>query len=90
MAPPVIKSASSETFRAGEAVQVKGLYRVMHYAHRLPHETAILALKKFPHCNQCGDRVRFELVRSVGELLKDYNFQQDETELSARDGLLTE
>lgn len=89
MAPPVTKSAGSETFRAGEAVQVKGLYRVIHYAHRLPHETAILALKKFPHCNQCGDRVRFELVRSVGELLKDYNFQQDETEPSARDGLLT-
>lgn len=65
-------------FRAGQSVEIKGIYRVIHYAHRLPHETAVLALKKFPSCKHCGDRVRFQLVRSVGELLRDYDFQQDD------------
>jgi hypothetical protein len=90
LVPPAIRGTGSETFRAGETVQVKGLYRVIHYAHRLPHETAVLALKKFPHCNQCGNKVRFELVRSVGELLKDYNFQPDETGPPANGDLLTD
>lgn len=76
----VLPAAQTEDqlFHAGDLVQVKGIYRVLHYAHRLPHETAILVLKKFPNCNQCGDRVRYQLVRSVGELLKDYNFRPDQ------------
>lgn len=76
---PAAKATGSETmFRAGQSVEIKGIYRVIHYAHRLPHETAVLALKKFPSCKHCGDRVRFQLVRSVGELLRDYDFQQDD------------
>ena len=78
MVPPAAQTEDQQSlFRAGESVQVKGIYRVLHYAHRLPHETAILVLTTFPKCNQCGDRVRYQLIRSVGELLKDYNFRPD-------------
>lgn len=78
MVPPAAPTESSQTiFRAGDPVTIKGIYRVLHYAHRLPHETAIVVLKKFPNCNQCGEAVRYQLVRTVGELLKDYNFRQD-------------
>jgi hypothetical protein len=91
LAPPATQSEHPErVFRAGEAVTIKGIYRVIHYAHRLPHETAILVLKKFPNCNQCGDRVRYQLVRSVGELLKDYNFRQDEDAQESQERMLTE
>jgi hypothetical protein len=72
------KNSNETIFQAGEPVTIKGMYRVLHYAHRLPHESAILALRKFPYCNQCGDRVRFQLVRQIGELLRDYNFTADE------------
>lgn len=79
MVPPAAQTEDQQTlFRAGDPVQLKGIYRVLHYAHRLPHETAILVLKIFPKCNQCGDRVRYQLVRSVGELLKDRNFRPDQ------------
>lgn len=79
MVPPAAQSEDQQaSFRAGDSVRIKGIYRVIHYAHRLPHETAILALKTFPKCNQCGEGVRYRLVRSVGELLKDYNFRPDQ------------
>jgi hypothetical protein len=92
VAPPAAQSESSQTvFRAGDPVSIKGIYRVLHYAHRLPHETAVLVLKKFPNCNQCGEAVRYQLVRSVGELLKDYNFRKDvDAETSSDDDVLTE
>ena len=70
--------ATGPIYKPGDIVPASGIYRVVHYAHRLPHETAILVLKKFPRCNQCGDGVRYQLVRSVGELLKDYNFRPDQ------------
>jgi hypothetical protein len=92
LVPPAAKLEDSQTiFRPGEAVRIKGIYRVLHYAHRLPHETAVLVLKRFPNCNQCGDAVRYQLVRSVGELLKDYNFRKDvDAERSSDDDVLTE
>jgi hypothetical protein len=78
LVPPAAQTEDQQLlFRAGDSVKIKGIYRVVHYAHRLPHETAILVLKRFPKCNQCGDAVRYQLVRSVGELLKDYNFRPD-------------
>ncbi len=48
-------------YSAGESVPDPGIYRVVHYQHRMPHlvtfspETTV-----FPDCNYCGSRVCFE------------------------------
>jgi len=36
-----------------------GVYRVHHYAHRLPHEVVIRAGTALPKCARCGEKVRF-------------------------------
>ncbi len=74
MQPATTNQSSVTVYKPGERVRQKGIYRVFHHAHRTPHEAAIVLLEMFPECNQCGDRVRFQLVKKSGELLRDYNF----------------
>ena len=57
MVPPAAQTEDQQVlFRAGDSVQIKGIYRVVHYAHRLPHETAILVLKKSPDATSAAMR----------------------------------
>lgn len=67
-------------FRPGESVSHSGIYRVYHDSHRLMHEAALRATDIFPRCKQCGDQVRFELLRAL----------QDEVILPFRDGEILE
>lgn len=52
-------------FIPGDTVRVSGVYRVQHDAHRLMHEATLLVETRFPRCKQCGNKVRFRLLRSV-------------------------
>ena len=52
-------------FRPGERVSHNGIYRVYHHSHRLMHEVTLCAADVFPRCKQCGDQVRFELLRTL-------------------------
>jgi hypothetical protein len=54
-----------EQFRPGKRVSQSGIYRVNHHSHRLMHEVTLRAQDIFPRCKQCGDHVKFELVRTV-------------------------
>lgn len=74
MASSAISQNSVAVFKPGDKIRQKGIYRVFHHAHRTPHESSVIVLDVFPECNQCGDRVRFQLLRKSGELLRDYNF----------------
>ena len=56
-------------FSSGKKVWSSGIYRVIHRRHRLPHEVTLIAGDIFPPCAQCGDRVRFALVRDVPDQL---------------------
>lgn len=48
-------------FSPGDKVPNPGIYRVIHYQHRLPHLiTLSTAIDVFPPCRVCKDRVRFE------------------------------
>src|SRR5205807_3656405 len=54
-----------QAFRSGEAVATSGIYRVVHYQHRLAHEVTLLQGGIFPPCMRCGTQVLFELLRGV-------------------------
>jgi len=54
-----------EAYRSGEKVGVSGIYRVVHYQHRLAHEVTLLQGGIFPPCMRCGLQVVFELLRTV-------------------------
>ena len=49
----------SSRFRCGEVVPRSGVYRVHHYAHRVPHTVIIVAGTVLPKCKRCGERVQF-------------------------------
>lgn len=52
-------------FKPGQAVPASGIYSVEHRPHRLMHKATLVTNMRFPRCKQCGDAVRFTLVRMV-------------------------
>ncbi len=51
----------SRSYAPGDKVPSPGIYRVVHYQHRLPHLATVAAtLEFFPSCRVCKERVRFE------------------------------
>lgn len=55
-------------YETGGIVPETGIYRVIHVAHRLPHEVVILKGERFPHCSKCADAVLFDLVHAAPDL----------------------
>ena len=49
-------------FRPDDEVPETAPYLVQHQQHRADHELQAVAGRRFPHCRQCGDRVRFTLL----------------------------
>ena len=47
-------------FTPGDAVPETGVYWVYHYAHRISHPARLNRGERFPECQECGRRVRFE------------------------------
>lgn len=50
---------SSSRFVPGAIAPRSGVYRVYHYAHRMPHLVTITKGMIFPKCKRCGDKVSF-------------------------------
>jgi hypothetical protein len=50
---------SSSRFVPGAIAPRSGVYRVHHYAHRMPHLVTVIKGMTFPECQRCGDKVRF-------------------------------
>ena len=63
-----------EVYRPGDPVPQTGVYRVKHNGHRAEHEATLLDEKQFPQCSRCGDKVRFQLVRSAVRISRDRDF----------------
>ena len=57
--------AVKEQFKTQQLVPLTGLYRIVHRAHRLPHEALLLAGEVFPRCAKCNDQVQFELLTAA-------------------------
>jgi hypothetical protein len=54
-----------KTYKPGEVVGHSGVYKIYHDSHRLMHEATLLSGTRFPRCRQCGERVRFTLIKAV-------------------------
>ncbi len=65
---------ADEVFQPAERVPESGIYQVQHYRHRLYHEVTIPRGANFPVCGECGNNVRFRLVRTAPPLESDRNF----------------
>jgi hypothetical protein len=61
-------SSGKNSYETGAIVPETGIYRVVHSAHRLPHEVVILKDKHFPRCCKCSESVVFNLVHAAPEL----------------------
>ncbi len=49
----------------GETVRIAGVYDVLHFGHRPPHEVFLWQDEIFPRCRQCGGNVIFKLLRGA-------------------------
>ena len=56
---------SGGRFKTGTVIPDSGIYRVLHSAHRLPHEVSLLEGERFPKCQKCAEAVTFKLIRAV-------------------------
>ena len=62
-------------FEPASEIPESGIYQVLHYRHRLYHDVTILRGQNFPVCSECGNNVRFRLVKAAPYLELDRNFQ---------------
>jgi hypothetical protein len=57
-----------KVFKSGQRIPASGVYCVSHTKHRLPHEVTLVKDEIFPRCMQCGNVVRFRMLRAIKEL----------------------
>jgi hypothetical protein len=65
---------ASEKLHPGQVAPRSGVYRVHHYAHRLPHAVIVLEGDLLPTCALCGPRVTFEFTVGATPISCDPNF----------------
>ena len=65
---------SSSRFVPGAIAPRTGVYRVLHYAHRMPHLVIIAKEAAFPECKRCGDKVRFAPIMAAEAIEADVDF----------------
>lgn len=56
---------------------MSGVYRVHHYAHRIPHLVTVNAGTILPKCKRCGAMVRFVLVTESERIEVDIDFVEE-------------
>jgi hypothetical protein len=65
---------SSSRFVPGAVAPRSGVFRVHHYAHRMPHMVIVLAGTVLPKCQRCGDKVRFTPMLAAEPINEDVDF----------------
>ena len=65
---------SSSRFVPGAVAPRSGVYRVHHYAHRMPHLVIVIAETVLPKCKHCGDKVRFVPMIAAESIDADVDF----------------
>jgi hypothetical protein len=62
-------------FLPGSPIPQTGIYEVIHdKGHREAHEAVLHSADIFPTCDQCGEHVRFRLVRTAPYIFDDEDF----------------
>jgi hypothetical protein len=69
---------SSSRFEPGDSVHRSAVYRVHHYAHRLPHLVIVRAGTVLPKCKRCGDKVRFVPMLAAEPIETCIDFMEDD------------
>jgi hypothetical protein len=67
---------SSSRFVPGAIAPRSGVYRVHHYAHRMPHLVTVIKGMTFPECQRCGDKVRFVPMMAAEPIETDVDFAE--------------
>jgi hypothetical protein len=66
----------ADALKAGDTVKKSGIYSVHHKdGHAEDHNVTCLAGKTFPGCGECGDAVRFNLVRHATHVMRHEQFK---------------
>lgn len=56
----------SNALKPGDTVRKSGIYSVRHHGpHASDHDVTCVAGKAFPVCGECGENVRFLIVRTA-------------------------
>jgi hypothetical protein len=65
----------ADPFKAGDKVRKSGIYSAVHEGkHANAHEVTCIAGKRFPSCRECGEEVRFVLVRHAKDVNRHEHF----------------
>jgi hypothetical protein len=65
-----------DSFKPGDKISKSGIYSVAHEdAHANAQEVTCVAGKKFPPCNECGENVRFVLVKHARHVARQDHFR---------------
>ena len=67
---------ADEVYQPADEIPQSGVYQVLHYRHRLSHDATILGSGNFPVCSECGNNVRFRLIRAAPVIEEDRNFER--------------
>lgn len=59
-------------YSPGQHVCITGVYEVMHFGHRPPHDVWLWAEEKFPYCRRCGGNLIFKFIRRAMEPTCDH------------------
>jgi hypothetical protein len=65
---------SSSRFVPGAVAPRSGVYRVHHYAHRMPHLVIVTAGTVLPECKRCGHKVMFVPMIAAEPINADVDF----------------
>jgi hypothetical protein len=64
----------SSGLEPGNIAPRSGVYRIHHYAHRMPHLVIILAGTTLPKCKRCETKVRFVPIVAAEPVGQDADF----------------
>ena len=66
----------AEALKSGDKIKKSGIYSVLHEGkHVSMHEVTCIAGKVFPPCTECGEGVRFQLVRHATHIGRNEHFK---------------
>jgi hypothetical protein len=69
------RPSHTTVFLPGSPIRQTGIYEVIHdKGHRAAHEAILHGKDLFPSCDQCGQKVRFRLVRTAPYIFDDEDF----------------
>jgi hypothetical protein len=75
---PTGRKSGKIIFLAGQTVPESGIYKVIHHQeHRLSHEAVMHRGDVLPACDQCQEKVRFQVLYTAPYIFDDEDFVEE-------------